>query len=546
MIKGMIRKLGLTIATLTVAFTAYADDYLVSIYLMDADLVTAVKAIAQQVKAEVVFEPTDQPYARISFIKVEQKPFEQVLRYICQSAGATFRKEANGVYVIGPARPTPEPAPTQVAPAPEAPKPVVVTERIPLRFSRPSDIVRIIKTEMMSDDPFAEMRDFLNRTLYQSAPGMQVPVPPSVPYNLGAGSSVPFNGASTPTPDPNPYTAPQDGSEGQIGGRGGRGGFGGFGGQPGGGGFGGGQPGGGFGGGQPGGGLGGGLGQGGQAVGIFQPEGLDGIVANDIDNSLIVRGTPEAIEYIRRILRFLDVAPKQVLIRAEFVTVSRNDAEKFGIDWNLARVNLQTGASGFADNTAPVFVNYATGNLVANLRTLLSQGRGRVVNAPIVTTQNNSPATVVFSTTDYIEQQFVVFNANGQPTTFTQPVPIPVPTQLTVTPRINADGTITLSLFPQVSTVGRVRVGTRDLPRFDTQFVFTVRRIKNGETIVIGGLVTRSDNNLVSKVPLLGDLPVIGQFFRTKDRSVVENELLIFVTATVLDEDEGLGTGVAP
>ncbi|MFQ3609853.1 MAG: secretin N-terminal domain-containing protein [Fimbriimonadales bacterium] len=545
--KGMIRKLGLTLATLVVALTAYADDYLVSIYLMDADLVTAVKAIAQQVKAEVVFEPTDQPYARISFIKVEQKPFEQVLRYICQSAGATFRKEANGVYVIGPARSTPEPAPApQVTPAPEPVKPVVVTERIPLRYSRPSDIVRIIKTEMMSDDPFAEMRDFLNRTLYQSAPGMQVPVPPSVPYNLGSGSNVPFNSAPSPAPDMTPYTAPQDGSEGQIGGRAGRGGggLGGFG-QPGGG-FGGGQPGGGFGGGQPGGGIGGGLGQGGQAVGIFQPDGLDGIVANDIDNSLIVRGTPEAIEYIRRILRFLDVAPKQVLIRAEFVTVSRNDAEKFGIDWNLARVNLQTGASGFADNTAPVFVNYATGNLVANLRTLLSQGRGRVVNAPIVTTQNNSPATVVFSTTDYIEQQFVVFNANGQPTTFTQPVPIPVPTQLTVTPRINADGTITLSLFPQVSTVGRVRVGTRDLPRFDTQFVFTVRRIKNGETIVIGGLVTRSDNNLVSKVPLLGDLPVIGQFFRTKDRSVVENELLIFVTATVLDEDEGLGTGTAP
>jgi type II secretory pathway component HofQ len=85
-------------------------------------------------------------------------------------------------------------------------------------------------------------------------------------------------------------------------------------------------------------------------------------------------------------------------------------------------------------------------------------------------------------------------------------------------------------------------VGTNLLPRFDTQFVFTVRRIKNGETMVLGGLVSRTDNSSTVKVPILGDLPVIGQFFRSKDRSVVENELLIFVTATVLDEDTPTGS----
>jgi len=283
-------------------------------------------------------------------------------------------------------------------------------------------------------------------------------------------------------------------------------------------------------------------GQAGGGVGIFQPEGLQGIFANDVDNSLIVQGTPEAIEYIRRILRFIDIAPKQILIRAEFVTVSRNDAEKFGIDWNLARVNLTAGASGLADRTAPVFVNYATGNVAANLRALLSQGRGRVVNAPIVTTMNNVPAVVFFSTNDYIELQFVIFDQNGRPTVFTQPQPIEAPTYLQVTPRVNADGTITLTLNPTIQTVGRVQVGANLLPRFDRQSVFTVRRIKNGETMVIGGLVSRTDNSTTVKVPILGDLPVIGQFFRSKDRSVVENELLIFITATVLDEDTPTGS----
>jgi general secretion pathway protein D len=524
-----------TVLTGSIHLSAWAsDDYLVTIHLMDTDLITAVKAIAQQIKAEFVFEPTDEPYRRISFIKVDQKPFEQVLGYICQAAGATYRKEANGVYVIGPARPkpieSPAPAPT---PAPrEVQKSLVITERIPLRYSRASDIVRIIKTEMMTDDPFAELRDFVNRSLYESSLMMRPPVSPAVPLRLDGSPAVPFNNAPVASPD---ETAREIG-EGQ---RGGRGGIGGFGGQPGG--FGG-QPGGGFGGGQPGGGFGGQFGAGGQAGILLPSEGFDGIVANDLDNSIIVRGTPEAIEYIRRILRFLDVAPKQVLIRAEFVTVSRNDAEKFGIDWNLARVNLQAGASGLADRSAPVFVNYATGNLVANLRALLSETRGRVVNAPVVVTQNNSPASVTFFTLDYVEQQFVVFNQAGQPTTFSTFVPVQIPTFLSVTPRVNADGTITLTLFPQVTAPKRIRVGGRDLPGADSQSVLTVRRIRNGETLVIGGLITRSDNTATNKIPLLGDLPVIGQFFRSRERAVVESELLIFVTATVLDEEESTGT----
>ena len=525
-----------TVLTGSIHLSAWAsDDYLVTIHLMDTDLITAVKAIAQQIKAEFVFEPTDEPYRRISFIKVDQKPFEQVLGYICQAAGATYRKEANGVYVIGPARPkpleSPAPAPT---PAPrEVQKSLVITERIPLRYSRASDIVRIIKTEMMTDDPFAELRDFVNRSLYESSLTMRPPVSPAVPLRLDGSPAVPFNNAPVASPD---ETAREIG-EGQ---RGGRGGIGGFGGQPGG--FGGQPGGGGFGGGQPGGGFGGQFGAGGQAGILLPSEGFDGIVANDLDNSIIVRGTPEAIEYIRRILRFLDVAPKQVLIRAEFVTVSRNDAEKFGIDWNLARVNLQAGASGLADRSAPVFVNYATGNLVANLRALLSETRGRVVNAPVVVTQNNSPASVTFFTLDYVEQQFVVFNQAGQPTTFSTFVPVQIPTFLSVTPRVNADGTITLTLFPQVTAPKRIRVGGRDLPGADSQSVLTVRRIRNGETLVIGGLITRSDNTATNKIPLLGDLPVIGQFFRSRERAVVESELLIFVTATVLDEEESTGT----
>jgi type II secretory pathway component GspD/PulD (secretin) len=531
-----IRRIVITgIATSLVSLLAWSAEDLVTVNLMDADLITAVRAIAQQVNVEVVFEPTDQPYKKISFLKLERKPFEQALGYICQAAGATYRKEANGVYVIGPVRPKPEVQPTPTQPVTEAPRPQIITERIPLRYSRPSDIKRIIEAEAMSEDPFAELREFMERNLKSNTMGMQLSVPPAVPLRLDGTPVVPMNPVP-PTLNPvPPAQPPAEGGEGQfVGGRGGGRGFG----QPGGpGGFG--QPGGPGGFGQPGGP--GGFGQPGGGVSIFQPEGLQGIFANDPDNSLIVQGTPEAIEYIRRILRFIDIAPKQVLIRAEFVTVSRNDLEQFGIDWNLARVNLTAGATGFANRNAPVFVNYATGNLAANLRTLLTQGRGRVVNAPIVTTMNNVPAAVSFVTNDWIEIQQTFFDPQGRPIVFTTPFPLFAISALQVMPRVNADGTITLSLAPSITTPGRVQVGAQQLPRFDSQSVFTVRRIKNGETIVIGGLVSRTDSNTVQKVPILGDLPVLGQFFRTKDRAVVENELLIFITATVLEDDAPSG-----
>lgn len=534
--KGIRRKLTATLTAFVLATVVWAnDDYEVTIHLMDADLITAVKMIAQQVKAEVVFEPSDQPYKRVGFVKLEKRPFEEALALICQSAGVSYRKE-KGVYIIGPQRPTE--AKTEPTPVPEPPAPpMVVVERIPLKYARASDIVRIIHNEMMTPDPFADLREFMETTARHQREVTMPGAIPSVPLRIENGTVYPYNNAPVPTPTPIPSSAHGDSAEGQgIGGRG-RGGFGGqpggFGGQPGG--FGG-QPG-GFGG-QPGG-FGG---QPGGAVSIFQPEGLDGIVANDIDNSLIVRGRPEAIEYIRRILRFLDIAPKQVLIRAEFITVSRNEIEKFGIDWNLARVNLTAGASGLADRAAPVFVNYASGNLVANLRAQLTRGRGRVINAPIITTQNNMPASVSITVQDWILQEFVVFNAQGQPTTFSQPFPIFIPSFLSVIPRVNADGTITLSLIPTLTTTERVRVGTQDLPRSTFQTVLTVRRVKNGETIVLGGLVARQEDDQQVRIPILADLPLVGQFFRKKDRTLVENELLIFVTATVIDEDsESLG-----
>jgi type II secretory pathway component GspD/PulD (secretin) len=118
-----------------------------------------------------------------------------------------------------------------------------------------------------------------------------------------------------------------------------------------------------------------------------------------------------------------------------------------------------------------------------------------------------------------------------------------------VLPRINGDDTISLFIVPYViDVVGQV-TGPEGItaPILSQQIIGPIsRRIKNGETMVIAGLATKNDSSSSSKVPLFGDLPLIGQLFRSRDVRVNDTELLVFVTPTILKETTGGATGGGP
>jgi type II secretory pathway component GspD/PulD (secretin) len=146
-------------------------------------------------------------------------------------------------------------------------------------------------------------------------------------------------------------------------------------------------------------------------------------------------------------------------------------------------------------------------------------------------------------TTDYIlSAQTQV--TQGVLNTVVNPLPIQVGTFLTVNPRINGDGYITMGLSPNVAGITGTRSValsnnvTSDLPIITQQSVSAVVRIKNRDTIVIGGMNTESVNTTVNRVPVLADLPILGQFFRRTAKGKTSSELLIFVTPTIIEEDE--------
>jgi general secretion pathway protein D len=305
------------------------------------------------------------------------------------------------------------------------------------------------------------------------------------------------------------------------------------------------NPGGGGQGNRPGGGQGGGVNlQGGQGL---VPNGIDHISYDPTDNSLVVRGTEEAIAELQRNIALFDVAPRQVVIKVEFITTSQSVSRSLGFDFLFQRGTLFAGnrPGSFARVGDPIFINFATGNVTTRLRALLSEGQGKAVQAPVIRTLNNQPAIVQQQINSTIFVNQIISAGNGQIIVVPTPLALNITTGVAVAPRINDDDTITMFLQPTVQDFGQLRRGPNgeEIPDQLIQSISVVARVRDGETIALGGLNRKQETGSTSRFPILGDLPVIGQFFRASTREVNNQELIIFVTPTIVRDDETIGGG---
>lgn len=531
---------------------------LVSLTLIDAEFRDAVNMLMQRSGASIVLEPSDKPYPRVN-VNLVDMPLDKALEYLARSAGARVRRTEDGVFVVGPQGKEAEPAVPEVKSAEPAPAPPVRvrTEKMKLQYINPSEFLLQLRTdpEIIGGDWAARNSGaLLEHLMDMTRPGMRPLTQPQpilpMPQQTPTAPTV-TNNSSTAEHTPTPNTGFDQrgaigggmgyGMGGQVGGY--RGGVGGLG-QPGFGGVGGGI--GGFG--QPGaGGIGGGFGAaGGQLIQLSEQA---RIIAVDVDNSLIVVGTDEDIENIRRFIRLLDVAPRQVEIKAEFVTVKVSEVKQFGIDWLVQQLNTQAGnVPGTFASGGNIFIRYSAGNLVAELRTAMSNARGRVIQAPVITTLNNTPGSIFVQTQVPFVTTVFTTPGQGQVIQGSQVNYVPVISGMTVTPRINGDGTITMFIPLQLSDItGSVRSPDgSSFPIVNSQAVFTTRRVPSGQTVVLGGFIRRSEDNSVAKFPILGDLPWIGHLFRSTNLSQDDTELLIFLTPRILEEAGAPTVGVTP
>ncbi|NLO91935.1 MAG: hypothetical protein GX410_08115 [Elusimicrobia bacterium] len=303
--------------------------------------------------------------------------------------------------------------------------------------------------------------------------------------------------------------------------------------------------------------------------------------------TLVVTDIPSGQDSVAALLAQLDKKPIQVLIEAKIVEVNLSNSFNLGIQWSAygggasgngynffgsgstsnqsttigaaptgvvvpydgsqttylpLPNNPKSGGTGVTFPTTAGELTFGafrfgrvTGSMFldATLSAAEQKGKAKVLSDPKVATVNNKEANINITTQiPYITTETTNSNPPISKTVVTY---ITTGIQLTVTPRVNDDGTITMLINPSVSQVSAtVAPAEGGAPGVDTRNAKTIVMTRDGDTVAIGGLIYDSMSDILYKVPLLGDIPLLGWFFKKKSNSRQRIELLIFVTPKII------------
>lgn len=320
------------------------------------------------------------------------------------------------------------------------------------------------------------------------------------------------------------------------------------------------------------------------------------MMLDERSGALIVTHVPYYLQQVDQLLKQLDMTPMQVLIEARFMEVIVNDTNEWNVtagltgDLTLTKSASRDGVSRGSDlqlssvgttlkrgtkTNFTSFTNQTSGNALnftlqgvfsgtqyaAVLHSLIENKKTKTLSAPRVTTLNNQTATIKVVTEFVYATRYEAtvvredlngdgkFDAlvNGVRETRFVNVPQDFVTKdlgilLHVTPSVGEDRkTITLALKPEVSekkTEDKFG-GEVTLPRFTTRNLETSVVVENGETVMLGGLMKDTTTKTTTRVPLFGSLPVVGKLFRKEEDTAERSNLLIFVTAHLVDPSGG-------
>jgi type II secretory pathway component HofQ len=255
-------------------------------------------------------------------------------------------------------------------------------------------------------------------------------------------------------------------------------------------------------------------------------------------NAILVTGTSLQHDEVRKVLATLDIRIPQVVIQVHAVDISSTVLRDLGLFSGLTGIDPATGDPGpFAGFVIDSAQNRITLSLFDNqlllfrLRALVTESKARILSAPRVATLDGNKATILVGDKVPI---FTVTTQAGVTTTTTTFEEVGV--KLEVTPRVNTNNLMTVNLKPEVSRVVEIVSGPggAQAPRVGTRSVDTTLTVPDGQTIVIGGLISQEERKTTLKVPLLGDIPVIGELFRFTSTTTGESEVIFLITPQIV------------
>ena len=279
-------------------------------------------------------------------------------------------------------------------------------------------------------------------------------------------------------------------------------------------------------------------------------------------NRLIIVTSPRVITEIQHIVAEMDKPARQVMLEARVVEVSTDGLKKLGIDWDLLNrqgytfvegsydsVNVGNIINGASGATVKVFPNtpgtydiWKLGNFTrlpmvfqSFVDMLIHDGNAKVLAQPKLVTLNGKEASMLAGQRiPYLVSQTVFAGGAAAPTQTVQTEEVGI--KLSITPLINADGFITVHIRPEVSSVTGFRGVAGDLPVVSTRQAETTVRLKDGSSVLIGGLLAQEKTTTMTKVPLLGNVPWLGAFFRHENTTTSNRDLVIEVTPHLLPD----------
>jgi len=290
------------------------------------------------------------------------------------------------------------------------------------------------------------------------------------------------------------------------------------------------------------------------------------VVADPDTNSLLVMTATKFFQQVRQILQELDRPVPQVLIKVLIAEVTHDNSTDLGVEFSIlnqrrdAAGNIVGGQSigtdfGLAASPGGLVAKVIEANVTATLRALQTEGKLDVLSRPYILASDNQQA-------DIIVGQQVPFVTNTRTTESGQIINTiqyeNVGIILYVTPHINPEGLVIMDVSPEISQLTGTTVPISEglnAPVIATRSADSRIGIRDGQTVVIGGLMEDRKTNTVSKVPLLGDIPLLGALFTRDQLTKSKTELLIFLTPHVasdpdvlkgMSQDEMKGTRLTP
>ena len=242
-------------------------------------------------------------------------------------------------------------------------------------------------------------------------------------------------------------------------------------------------------------------------------------IPDDRSNSIILSGSSDTLAAARTVLAGLDRPGRQVMFEVKVTDVKPND--------DSANVGVQFGGKGFGSGALGQFPYTLTSSSImvnAQINALVQSGHAQILATPRISTLNNKEASLL------VGEQYPVVTVNQQ-TGYPSVQTIDVGVQLRLTPTIGDDGVITADLHPAYSQI----IGfNSNFPIIANRKVDSTLRVHDGETIVLGGLFEDTTSETLTKLPWLGDIPILGGFFRNKATSHQRDEVVFFITPHIL------------